>query len=45
MAKGQKLSRREILKPKQEKAPANAESNFGSQIKLATNAPRAKSKN
>jgi len=44
MAKGQKRSSREIRKPKQEKAPAKADIPLGSQIKLATNALRAKGK-
>jgi len=44
MAKGQKRSSREIRKPKQEKAPPKGENTFGSQIKLATDAPRGKGK-
>lgn len=37
MAKGQLRSNREIRKPKQAKAPANVETPFGSQIRLADN--------
>ncbi|WP_174235785.1 hypothetical protein [Pseudohoeflea suaedae] len=38
MAKGQKRSSREIRKPKQVKAPPQAETPFGSQVKSAANA-------
>jgi hypothetical protein len=37
MAKGQRRSNREIRKPKQEKAPAKPEIQFGGQIKGAGN--------
>jgi len=46
MAKGQKRSSREIRKPKQVKAPPQAEVPFGSQVKNAANSnmPGAKKK-
>jgi len=44
MAKGQKRSNREVRKPKQEKAPPQAETPFGSQVKIAAGTMRAKGK-
>jgi hypothetical protein len=44
MAKGQKRSNREVRKPKQEKAPPQAETPFGSQVKVAASTARAKSR-
>jgi hypothetical protein len=44
MAKGQRRSNREIRKPKQEKAPAKPEIQFGGQIKGAAGNSQAKGK-